>query len=69
MEGIEAQRRTVLRILQRRFTLSEEEQTTVAEQLATIADLAMLDQLVDHALDAVLLTDFKTKLQPYLTHP
>jgi hypothetical protein len=68
-EGLERQRRTVLRILHRRFVLSSEEQVTLAEQFATITDLTALDQLVDHALEAVLFTDFKTRLQSYLDQP
>jgi flagellar biosynthesis/type III secretory pathway protein FliH len=65
-EGMAAQRRTVLRILQRRFLFAEEVEQTLTDQLAQIVELDTLVQLVDDALDALLLADFQTKLQRYL---
>jgi flagellar biosynthesis/type III secretory pathway protein FliH len=65
-EAVSSQRRTILRILQRRFQLSNDDVVRFAEQLARINDLEQLAQLIDHALDVVVLTDFHTKLKQYL---
>jgi flagellar biosynthesis/type III secretory pathway protein FliH len=65
-EAIRTERRTIVRILQRRFQLSEDDVVEFANQLAEIKDLEHLAQLIDHALDVVVLTDFTSKLKQYL---
>lgn len=68
-QGLQAQRTTLLRILERRFKLSESESAELAKQFTQITRLEALTQLVDHALDAVVLADFTVRLQPYLPAP
>lgn len=53
----------IVRILRRRFQPSEETLQTIAQQLAQIRQEAVLSQLVDLALDVLVLPDFMTKVQ------
>ncbi|MCE7982020.1 MAG: Rpn family recombination-promoting nuclease/putative transposase [Caldilinea sp. CFX5] len=59
----ESQRTTILRILQRRFQASEESLQGLAQQLTQISDEDVLYQLVDLALEVIVLPDFQTRLQ------
>jgi hypothetical protein len=68
-QGLQAQRTTLLRILERRFKLSEAEMAEFTGQFAQLKTLTALTQLVDHALDAVVLADFTTQLKVYLPAP
>lgn len=56
----------ILRLLRRRFQPTEETLETIAFQLAQIQQEAILSQLVDLALDVLVLPDFMTKLQALL---
>jgi predicted transposase/invertase (TIGR01784 family) len=60
--GLDAQRKTLSLILQRRFQPSPAELTRIEGRLATITDLEQLAKLIDHALLDVLLLDFTTRL-------
>lgn len=59
------QRRTVLKILRRRFTLTDDDVVTFADQLAHIRNIELLEQVVDDALTATVLVDFATRLETY----
>lgn len=56
----------ILRLLQRRFQPNEAAMQTLAHQLAQIQPEATLSQLVDLALDALVLPDFVARLQAFL---
>lgn len=57
-EALRIQRRTLLRILRRRFELSEDDIINIVECLAEVTDLERLIQFVDYTLDATSVTDF-----------
>lgn len=56
----------ILRVLQRRFQPTEATLQAIAHQLTQIQQEASLSQLVDFALDVLVLPDFITKLQALL---
>ncbi|MFZ4659173.1 MAG: hypothetical protein ACOYNY_19325 [Caldilineaceae bacterium] len=56
----------IIRLLRRRFQPTEETLQTLAQQLAQIRQEATLSQLVDLALDVLVLPDFMTKVQALL---
>lgn len=59
----------ILRLLRRRFQPTEQTLQTMAQQLAQIRQEAILSQLVDLALDVLVLPDFMTKLQALVPAP
>ena len=63
---LEAQRQTILRLLQWRFAPSPEEQAHYAAQLERIDTLASLLHLVDQVLAQPTLAAFAEALQPHL---
>lgn len=65
-QGMVAQRQTVLRLLQWRFSLPETEQTHYAAQLERIDNLEHLMHLVDQLLTMPTLAEFATVLHSYL---
>ena len=65
-KGIIAQRQTLLRLLQWRFSPSTEEQAHYAAQLERIDQLDHLIQLVDQLLAQPTLAAFTEALQAYL---
>lgn len=64
-QGRVIQRRTVLKILRRRFTLTDDDVVTFADQLAHIRNIELLEKVVDDALTATVLVDFATRLETY----
>lgn len=60
---IEERIELILRLLRRRFQPEEATLQTIAQQLAQIPQTETLSQLVDLALDVLVLPDFITKLQ------
>lgn len=56
----------ILRLLRRRFQPAEESLQSIAHQLAQIQQEAILSQLVDLALDVLVLPDFVSRLQALL---
>lgn len=64
--GRERQRTMVLRVLQRRFQPNDESLQGVAHQLAQITDEDTLIELVDIALEVIMLSDFHIRLQKLL---
>jgi len=63
--GLQAQRNTLLKLLQRRFQPTQSELDELTAQLAKIDQFDQLDELTDYALDAVMFVDFKRKLATY----
>ena len=63
---LEAQRQTLLHLLQWRFAPSEEERTRYAAHLEQIQNLDHLLQLVDQLLIATTLAEFAQKLHAFL---
>ncbi|MCB0063012.1 MAG: Rpn family recombination-promoting nuclease/putative transposase [Caldilineaceae bacterium] len=59
----ETLRAMVLRVLHRRFTTGEEQFQQIEQQLAQITDETVLNELVDAALDVLVLPDFVVRLQ------
>ena len=59
----------ILRLLRRRFQPAEETLQSIAHQLAQIQQEAILSQLVDLALDVLVLPDFVSKLQALVPTP
>ena len=59
-------RELILRLLQRRFQPGAETMQTLAQQLGQLQQEATLSQLVDVALDVLVLPDFMRKLQGLL---
>ena len=64
-KGIAAQRQTVLRLLQWRFSLAEAEETLYAAQLERIDNLEQLMHLVDQLLTMPTLAEFAKALHRY----
>ena len=56
-------RSIILRVLQRRFSPNAELLQPIAQQLAQIRDERILNQLVDSALEVMVLPDFALKVQ------
>ena len=65
-EGRQRQRTMVLRILQRRFQPNDAGLQDVAHQLTQITDEETLVELVDMALEVIMLSDFRMRLQELL---
>jgi hypothetical protein len=64
--GRERQRTMILRVLQRRFQPKEESLQSVVHQLAQITDEETLIDLVDIAMEVIMLSDFRMRLQELL---
>ncbi len=66
-KGSQAQRQTLLRLLEWRFHPSDSQQAEYTRQMALIADLQLLTQLIDHLLAAPTLADFDERLATCLS--
>lgn len=66
-QGLNAQRQTLLHLLNWRFQLPEVQQTAYRRQFNQIRDLTLLTRLVDDLLAASELTVFDQKLQAALS--
>lgn len=63
---VQARREMILYLLQRRFPSNEVLWQIFKQQLALISDERALNQLVDIALEAIVLPDFAMKLQAFI---
>ena len=61
-KGLQAQRQTLLHLLDWRFHLSETQKAAYRQQIAQVSDLRLLSQLIDHLLAAQTLTEFDGNL-------
>jgi hypothetical protein len=67
VEGMRIQSRTtILRTLQFRFSLNEPQAEAITKDLAQIQDLAVLNQLIDHALGDFSLAEFLVRLDQFI---
>jgi hypothetical protein len=64
---VEAQRQTLLRLLEWRFHLSAAQQAEYTQRLGQVTDLHMLTQLIDHLLAAQTLAEFDDHLATCLS--